>query len=158
MNLMKSILFVAIPVCLAYACKDKDEDPPTDDNNQNNGKTRTELLMTGSWKISALVSSGTDIWNTPFVESCNKDNEYVFRSNDTLVLYDKASKCDVSDPDSTFSSYKLYDNDTKLILNVRLTSTTTLDDTTDIVELNQNTLKINAEYSGLPATVTFIHP
>lgn len=157
MNLLKSILVTVLSVSLIHACKDKDENPPAD-NNQNNGKTRQELLLAGSWKISSLVSSNTDIWNTPFVASCNKDNEYVFRSDDSLVLYDMADKCDVADPDSTVSYYKLFDNDTKLILNIRLTSTTTLDDTADIVELNQSSLKINAEYSGLPATVSFIHP
>ncbi|MBL7835919.1 MAG: hypothetical protein JNM67_00235, partial [Bacteroidetes bacterium] len=49
-------------------------------------------------------------------------------------------------------------NNTKIILNVKLTSTTTLDDTANIIQLDENTMKIDAEYSGLPATITFIHP
>jgi hypothetical protein len=45
-----------------------------------------------------------------------------------------------------------------LILNVKLTSTNTLNDTADIVELSETLLKINAEYSSVPATISFIHP
>jgi len=52
----------------------------------------------------------------------------------------------------------LYNNNTQLILNMKLSSTITIDDTTDIVTLDENTLKINTEYSGLPATITFKHP
>lgn len=150
------LLFALVTVAFVYSCKKK-----TDDNTNNNNtgsKTKLELISAQRWKISTLVSSNTDIWNTPFVAACNRDNQYKFRNDDSLVLFDMSSKCNTTDPDSTVSFYKLYDNDSKIILNVKLTSTTTLDDTADIVTLDENTLKINAEYSGLPATITFIHP
>jgi hypothetical protein len=140
-----------------FACKDKTEDPPP--NNNNNTKPAKELLTQKNWKISTLMSGTMDIWSNPaFVAACNKDNEYKFRSDDSLTQYDKSQKCNGSDPDSTVSSYKLYNNNTQVILNLKLTSSIILNDTAEIMELTETSLKINAEYSSLPATITFIHP
>lgn len=150
------LLFALATVAFVFSCKDKTDDPGTNNNTSN--KTKLELITAKRWKISTLVSSNTDIWNTPFVPACNRDNQYKFRNDDSLTLFDMSSKCNTTDPDSSVSFYKLYDNNSKIILNVKLTSTNTLDDTADIVTLDENTLKINAVYSGLPATITFIHP
>jgi hypothetical protein len=109
-----------------------------------------------NWKVNSLTSGATDFWM--LVEACNKDNQYRFRKDDSLSIYDMTSKCNGTDPDSTASYYKLYNNNTQLILNVKLTSTNVLNDTTDIVELSETLLKINATYSGIPATISFTHP
>jgi hypothetical protein len=153
----KHLFSLALGTCLiVFACK---PDPPvTPPGNNNTGKTKKELITTKTWKVSSLVSSSTDIWATQFVDACNKDNEYRFRNDDSITQYDKAMKCSGSDPDSMVSYYKLYNNNTQLVLNLKLTSTSTLNDTADIVELSETSLKINAEYSGLPATISFIHP
>ena len=154
---ISNIYVIAAVAFVAYtACKDP-VDPPNNNNN-NNGKSRSELLTQKKWKVSSLVTSNTDIWNTPFVDACNRDNQYNFRSDDSLAVYDMSSKCNNTDPDSTVSFYKLYNNNTQLILNVKLTSSVTVKDTADIVTLDENTLKINADYSSVPATLTFIHP
>lgn len=150
----QALLYISAMLIMAYACKEKDPE----DENKGNGKSKTELLRGSNWKINSLVSSGTDIWNTVLVEACNKDNQYKFRSDDSLVLFDMSSKCQTSDPDSTVSYYKLYDNDSKIILNVNLTSTVAINDTAEIVTLDESTLQLNAEYSGLPATIIFKHP
>lgn len=150
------LLFVFLLSAFVIACKEENPDDKKDDD--TNTKPKSELISQKKWKISNLVSSGTDIWNTPFVESCNKDNQYWFRSDDSLTLYDMLSKCSPTDPDSTVSYYKLFNNNTQLILNVKLTSTATLNDTAKIITLDENTLKLDAEYSGLPATITFTHP
>lgn len=146
--------FACLSLFGILACKDTVDPPKVD---EKPSKTPQEYLTVSKWKISNLVSSGTDIWNTPFVEACNKDNEYNFRSDDSLTMYDNSNKCDSNDPDSTTSSYKFYNNNTQLILNARLTSSVSINDTVKIVELNDEILKIDAEYSGLPATVTFKH-
>jgi|GEM_PF-1223131 len=157
MKLLKPAILASMSLLMVYACKN-DDDNNDDNNNNNSGKSRAELLTQKNWKISSLVSSGTDIWSTFLVDACNKDNEYRFRMDDSLVLYDKASKCAPGDPDSTTSYYKLYNNNTQLILNVKLTSTTTLNDTANIIDISETALKVDAEYSGVPATITFQHP
>jgi len=156
MKLLKPIILFSAATVFIFSCKKTEED-----NNNNNGgssKTKLELLTQKNWKVSSLVSSGTDIWGTFLVEACNKDNQYRFRTDDSLSLYDMNSKCSPTDPDSSVSIYKFYNNNTQLILNVKLTSTNILNDTADIVELSETLLKINAEYSSVPATISFIHP
>jgi hypothetical protein len=139
-----------------YACKDKTVDPPA--NNNNNTKTRQQLLTGTNWKISALTSGSTDIWgNSILVPACNRDNEYKFRTTDSMVAFEKSNKCNTNDPDSTVSFYKLYNNNTQLILNMKLAGNM-LNDTAEIIELTESTLKVDAQYSSFPATITFIHP
>jgi hypothetical protein len=157
MKLLKPIILFSAATVFIFSCKKTE----VDNNNNNNGgssKTKLELLTQKNWKVSSLVSSGTDIWGTFLVEACNKDNQYRFRTDDSLSLYDMKSKCSPTDPDSSVSIYKFYNNNTQLILNVKLTSTNILNDTADIVELSETLLKINAEYSSVPATISFIHP
>lgn len=156
MKLLKTLTLFSALSLLAYACKD---DEQTDDGgNTGPVKTKSELITMKNWKILSLVSSGTDVWNTPFVEACNKDNQYKFRGDDSVAVYDMSNKCNGTDPDSSVGYYKLYNNNTQIILNIKLTSTNTLNDTADIAELNETSMKLNAEYSGLPATISFIHP
>jgi hypothetical protein len=157
MKLLKPIILLSVVSLFVYSCE-KTENKPDNNNNNGSSKTKLELLTQKNWKVSSLVSSGQDLWNSFLIESCNKDNQYRFRTDDSLSLYDMASKCSPTDPDSSVSIYKLYNNNTQLILNVKLTSTTVLNDTTDIVELSETLLKINATYSGIPATISFTHP
>lgn len=157
MKLLKPIILLSVVSLFVYSCE-KTENKPDNNNNNGSSKTKVELLTQKNWKVSSLVSSGQDLWNSFLIESCNKDNQYRFRTDDSLSLYDMASKCSPTDPDSSVSIYKFYNNNTQLILNVKLTSTNVLNDTTDIVELSETLLKINATYSGIPATISFTHP
>ena len=157
MKLLKSIILFSAVAVFVYSCKKTEPETKTPDPT-GSSKTKLELLTQKNWKVSSLVSSGTDIWSTFLVDACNKDNQYRFRKDDSLSLYDMTSKCSPTDPDSTVSEYKFYNNNTQLILNVKLTSTNTLNDTADIVDLSETLLKINAEYSGVPATISFSHP
>lgn len=157
MKLLKPIILLSVVSLFVYSCE-KTENKPDNNNNNGSSKTKVELLTQKNWKVSSLVSSGQDLWNSFLIESCNKDNQYRFRTDDSLSLYDMASKCSPTDPDSSVSIYKLYNNNTQLILNVKLTSTNVLNDTTDIVELSETLLKVNATYSGIPATISFTHP
>jgi hypothetical protein len=152
----KQHLFLLAAVCsvAVFSCKDEEPTPPT--TTTKTTKTAAELITMKNWKVNSLTSGATDFWL--LAEACNKDNQYRFRSDDSISLYDMTNKCNSSDPDSSSSFYKLYNNNTQLILNIKLSNTVTVDDTTDIVTLDENTLKINTEYSGLPATITFKHP
>jgi hypothetical protein len=152
----KQHLFLLAAVCsvAVFSCKDEEPTPPV--TKPPVTKTAAELITMKNWKVNSLTSGATDFWL--FVEACNKDNQYKFRSDDSLRIYDMTTKCNGTDPDSTSSFYKLYNNNIQLILNMKLSSTITIDDTTDIVTLDENTLKINTVYSGLPATITFKHP
>jgi hypothetical protein len=152
MNFFKSLSIVALAALTYTSCKKEEEKK---DENTSGGKTNLELLTQKDWKVTGITASGNDVWG--LVEACNKDNQYRFRSDDSLVLFDNNTKCDPADPDSTVSSYKLY-NQTKLILDVKISNAIQLQDTTSIIEITETTMKVDANYSGIPATITFTHP
>lgn len=148
------ILFLAV---FYHSCKEKENN---NNNNSNNtpSKSKAELLTQKKWKVSSINASGTEVWNTPLVSACNKDNTYEFKTTNILTGFDTPNKCNSTDPDSTNSPYALISNNTKIYLNAKLSSTITVDDTTDIVQLDENTLKLSIEYSSIPAVLTFVHP
>jgi hypothetical protein len=63
-------------------------------------------LSQNTWKVSSVIANGSDIWGTFLVSDCYKDNEYFFRRDNRLAIYDKASKCDMADPDSVINNYE----------------------------------------------------
>lgn len=130
--------------------KEKKEDTP------KTAESRQSILSKENWVISKVEVGGSDIWGTILVESCYKDNEYNFKTNDTLEIYDKSSKCDPADPDTLYNNYKLLDAENKIYLNLELSSLIKLNDTATLIELTNTKLKMIANYSGSPATITFI--
>ena len=107
MKLLKPIILLSVVSLFVYSCE-KTENKPDNNNNNGSSKTKLELLTQKNWKVSSLVSSGQDLWNSFLIESCNKDNQYRFRTDDSLSLYDMTSKCSPTDPDSSVSIYKFY--------------------------------------------------
>lgn len=155
----KGLFYLAIAAAvLVFACKKKsdDQDPGPGSNNGN----RPTMLKTKSWKITSLTTTGFgEIWgNDQFVAPCNRDNVYWFRNDDSITGYEGATKCNVSNPDSTRSFYKLYNDNKQMILHMKLSATIDINDTAEINEMNDTRMKLNIEYSGIPGTVTFEHP
>ncbi len=148
-QLFSAVILLSLTAFL-FSCKKKKVDPPAEEN-----KIKPEQLTVKRWIINGLTSGSLDAWAL-MVPSCNKDDQYKFRTDDSLNKYDM-NKCNVTDPDSTVSFYKIYNNNTQMILKLKLGSII-IDDTADIIELNENALKVNAQYSGTPASISFIHP
>lgn len=153
MNKVKIFSLTLVGVLLIYSCKDKTKDPEPTDN--TNGKSKQELLSEKTWKVSSVVASGSEIWGL-LSQPCDKDNTYKFKNNNVLTLFNTPLKCNVADPDSTNSAYKLI-GDNKIYLNLRLSSSILIDDTTDINTLDASTLKLNIKYSGIDGVATFTH-
>ncbi len=155
MNKIKIFSIAFLSAVVIYSCKDKTKNPePT---NNTPGKSKQEYLSEGLWKIQSLIVSGSDYWSNPFiVKDCNKDNTYKFKTNNILTGFDTPLKCDAADPDSTNSAYKLI-SDSKMYINLKLTSTIIIDDTSDVNTLDGSTLQLKVKYSGLDGVVTFKH-
>lgn len=156
MNKLKFLYIVAIFTVVFVACKKKDKkDEPKVVTPTN---TPQEFLSDTTWKIIALTADGVgDVWNNAlFVKPCNKDNTYNFKLTNILTTYDTPNKCNSTDPDSTSGPYKLVDSDKRLYLDM-IVGTIQIQDTTEIVQLDKNTLKLNFNYSGIPGVVTFGH-
>ena len=107
-------------------------------------QSKTELLTTGSWKITAAVSDndGNGSYETNDFASfptCFVDNIFTFKTNGQLELDEGLTKCDVMDPQIETVSWQFTTNDTKIVVD---------SDTYDITELSTTTFKIKENFSG----------
>lgn len=114
---MKKLLFV---LCLGSSfvftsCK-KDSDP-----------TKKEMLVGKNWVMTALTIDpalpvyGSNMYNQ--MEACAKDDITKFASDGKATFDEGATKCNVSDPQTTTGSWAL--NTTETILSVTEGATTT---------------------------------
>ena len=157
MNKLKFLYIVVIATVVFVACKKEDDTKEEPKNNTPTVSAQTYLSDT-IWKITALTADGLgDVWNNALlVKACNKDNTYNFKLSNILTSFDTPNKCNSTDPDSTSGPYKLIDNDKKMYLDLTI-GTIIIQDTTDVVQLDANTLKLNFNYSGIPGVITFGH-
>ena len=110
----KSLLLAIVPFVTLLSCNKSDK-PPI------NSQSKTQMLTTGTWKITAIASDNdgngsyeTDSYaNFP---SCLKDNFYTFKVGGALDMDDAAIKCDPADPQINTTSWLLSQNDTRLTL------------------------------------------
>jgi hypothetical protein len=105
------LLSIAVFSFLLVQCK-KDTPP----------KPPSELIL-GTWQLTAdtyspaydYFGNGTKITDAfPFYVDCQKDDVTTFKTNSEGEFNEGASKCDVSDPQSTAFLWTLKDNNTTL--------------------------------------------
>ena len=140
--------FTKLPVALVLFCTitlfscSKDDD-----------KSKTELITSGTWKITAFTSNPavdwdgdgdteTDIYGS--MEACEKDNITTFKSDGTAQDDEGATKCDSDDPQITSFEWSFTNNESKIMIDGYEYT---------IVELNSTTLKIKESYTTGPVTV-----
>lgn len=159
---MKKLILIAISASLfLVACKKDDSLPdPNNNNNNNNNNNTSSALTTGSWKMVSSVSVieypspiGTqtvDLYAA--MTSCMKDNLYTFKTDNTIMSDEGATKCSASDPQQkTAGTWALINNNTKLQMTENSTSITA-----DILTLNSTTLEVKyvTTYGGFNSTTT----
>jgi len=149
--ILKFTAFFLIAMAGFVSCK-KDKD-----NNSITAKTKTELLTTGSWKRTALISSpaydwyGNGVFDTDILNimmPCEKDNTDTYKTNGIFETNEGATKCDPSDPQTWTLTWTFADNETKLIF-----------DGTDeyiLEELTAITLKFRTTFVGNGVTYTHV--
>lgn len=110
-----AFLFAMILISANVGCKkDKDEE-----------KSKTELLTSGQWKISAMTLTPGSDWDMDgdidtdlysLLDACDKDDYLVFSTNGSVEYNEGATKCDQDDPQSESDSWSFTDNETKINL------------------------------------------
>src|SRR5687767_9382253 len=93
----------------AFGCqKDKGDD-------DDSGKTKTELITSGTWKFDAAFVGST---STPlpdnYLEDCVTDNLLTLKADGTGTLDEGATRCDPSDPQSSNVTWQFKDNESVL--------------------------------------------
>ena len=115
-------------------------------------QSKTGLLTTGSWKITASVSDndGNGSYETnefALFSACFIDNIFTFKTNGQLELDEGPTKCDVIDPQIETVAWNFTNNETSIVVE---------SDTYDITELSTTTFKIKENLSGgRSSVVTF---
>jgi hypothetical protein len=151
-NIQLAVLLLVIAIATTIpACK-KDND-----KNDNPPKTKTELLTTGYWKRTALISSPAYDWNADgtfdtnilnTMKACEKDNFETYKTNGMVETNEGPTKCDASDPQTWAVTWTLADNEAKMIW-----------DGTDeytLLELTATTLKFQSTFVENGVTYTHV--
>jgi hypothetical protein len=147
----RTSLFILACSLLFASCKKKnDDDTPK-------GKTKTELISTGSWKFSSATVGGVSV--AAALQSCQKDNIMTFTSTGTGTVAEGATKCNGADPDTQPFTWNFASNET--ILHVSAVFFTGGSNDFDILEISETTLKGSQSIEIGPVTqtavVTFVH-
>lgn len=147
---MKKIMIIALAASmLVVSCKKEDN---TNTNNNNPQPTKKEMLTAKPWKLTSLVDeNNNDIF--PTFNSCDKDNQDVFKA-DGAYQYDGGSvKCNSSDPQIRYSgTWSFTNSETKLSIANWVGSRT--GDLT-IKELTSTKLVLQDDYSGHTTIYTY---
>jgi hypothetical protein len=104
-------------------------------------KSKTELLTEKAWIVTSMEQrTGNGSWvSTAWASSpaCEKDDQTVFRTNNTYEMNEGSTKCDPSDP-HVFDSgtWAFQDNESKLVMDRTEVS--------NIEQLDENTLIVTS--------------
>lgn len=142
MKIHSYALLASLAVLTFSACKKEDK------------ISKTELLTSGSWKVSSQVttkgSSSTDDYKE--MKDCEKDDYITFKTNGSVEYNAGTIKCWEDEDQVETSEWKFSENETTLIID-GLQST--------ILALTKSDLKVSVTYpldAGTATTVvTFIH-
>jgi hypothetical protein len=137
---MKKIFIPALAILL-IACNKSDKTP-----------TRTQLLTSGSWK---MTDYGIDFNKNGILETlesairdCDKDDQFTFINGGSLRQSTGIIKCAPPEPDTHTGEWALLSSDTQLRLGIRIFPT----ENWDITELNAGKLslkKFNGSFTEL---------
>lgn len=131
-NFRLQFLLVAFAFLTVFSACKKDDEP--------SGKTKEDLLTGKKWKMTAATIDpailGISDWYAQ-MEECEKDNFTEFKKGGQAVFDEASNRCD-GEPQTATGSWIFNSDQTKITI-------TELNEdpiTFDIVELNDNTLKI----------------
>jgi len=142
---LAALLLVMSGVMSFQGCNKDDNDSP---------KTKTELITTGSWKMTGYtinpaadidLDGDTETNVFDYIDGCIKDDFTTFKTNGTAEGNEGASKCDNADPQTYSLTWSFTSNETKLILD---------GDEYNLVELTATKLRISYSYVDTGVTYT----
>ena len=145
------LLLIITGITTTLSCKkNKDE-------NSNTAKTKIELITTGTWKRTALISNPAYDWNVDghfdtnilnTMYPCEKDNFQTYLTNGIVETNEGPTKCNASDPQAWTVTWTFTDNETKLLFDG-------FDEYT-VLELTETTLKWQSTFVENGVTYTHV--
>jgi hypothetical protein len=135
--LVLSLLITALTTTLSC---EKDKDEPA-------VKTKTELLTTGTWKLTSYTSNpaydwyGTGDYATDILAAlnpCEADGFDTYKTNGIVEINEGALKCNPSDPQTFSASWAFTDNENKILYDGF--------DEYELVELTATTMRLQSTF------------
>ena len=125
-------LLLALGAAFTFSACDND-----DDDASTPSQTRTQMLTSKTWQISARSqvytdSAGNSTTDTS-LDNCEKDDTYKFTTDNKINFDEGATKCDPDDPQTGTGTWAFSSNETKLDLTV-----SGIPISGDIIELTPN--------------------
>jgi len=143
-----ALLLMITGITATLSCK-KDKDEAT-------VKSRTELLTTGSWKLTSYTSTpaydwyGNGVYATDILaalNSCEADGFDTYEINGILEINEGALKCDLIDPQTFTATWAFTDSENKIVYDGF--------DEYELVELTATTMRLQQTF--LEGGVTYTH-
>ena len=134
-----TLLLMIIGITTTLSCKkDKDEAAV---------KTKTELLATGSWKLTSYTSTpaydwyGTGDYATDILAAlnpCEADGFDTYKTNGLVEINEGAIKCDPADPQTFTARWQFTNNESKIMYDGF--------DEYELVELTATTMRLQSTF------------
>ncbi len=143
------LLMITVTTTTLSCKKDKDE-------NNNIAKTKTELITTGTWKLTAYTSTpaydwyGNGVYATDILDAlnpCEADGFDTYKINGILEINEGALKCNSMDPQTFTATWGFTDSETKIIYDGL--------DEYILVELTETTMRLRSTF--VENGVTYTH-
>lgn len=129
-NLLTPVILAIFALSLGACSKNSDK------------KSTLELLTQSTWKYQILGldadKNGEVDAEDPSFEACSKDDTYLFKTDNTGVFDEGATKCDPTDPQTGSFAWQLLNGDKQLVFD---------GETYTILSINDNNLKIYYEFT-----------
>lgn len=104
---------------------------------KNDQKSKTTLLTQKEWLISKFeekLNTSAYVDDFPNWTDCDKDDKYVFNTNNIVEVNEGATKCNTSDPQIiSTSAWAFTVNETKITMNGDTYTIDQLDETTLVI-------------------------
>ncbi|HJS52959.1 MAG TPA: hypothetical protein VJ765_00405 [Chitinophagaceae bacterium] len=117
------------------------------DKEDNAPKTKTELLTTGTWKLTSYTSTpaydwyGNGVYATDILAAlnpCEADGFDTYKINGIVEINEGAIKCDPMDPQTFTATWAFTDNENKIIYDGF--------DEYELVELTATTMRLQSTF------------
>ena len=131
------LLITAITTTLSC---DKEKEEPT-------VKTKTELITTGTWKLTSYTSNpaydwyGTGDYATDILAAlnpCEADGFDTYKTDGTVEINEGPIKCDPGDPQTFTASWQFTNNESKIMYDGF--------DEYELVELTETTMRLQSTF------------
>lgn len=125
----------------------------TKDNEGDTSKPKSELIVSGSWKLSKATILGIDA--SSYFEACQKDNIATLQADGSGTLDEGPTKCDDDSPQRIPFTWAFTNNETTLEVSASLFSGASNEFTVESISTTKLVLSQVLTISGISQRVTF---